>query len=180
MRPGAFAAAVAGRYGAARGRISRSSLVLLGPRRPSPGHVHRHRSIRAVLNFRHLELGQRRSTVVHSTVHAAPLPARILTRTIPRTIVATRVEQRVGVPERGAVKGATTQGLVVRERRPLEQTQQTQAAQPATKPQLNRVTVQPKTVPAALPPLELARVTDHVLRSLDRQMSSWRERRGKS
>ena len=54
------------------------------------------------------------------------------------------------------------------------------AARPRPGANRERFQVQPSAAPAALPPLELARVTEHVLESLDRRMSSWRERRGRS
>ena len=126
MKPGAFARSVAGRHGAARGRLSRPSLVLLGPRRQSPHlgtaaarHVHHHRSVRVTLNFRQLETGHRRSTVVHSTTHAAPLPPRIVARTTVRTISSMRVERHVPVPGRATAGAASTQALVLR-RSPID------------------------------------------------------------
>jgi hypothetical protein len=173
MRPGAFAAAVAGRYCAARQRFNRPSFVLLGSRRPSrrdgiagARHVHHHRSVRVVLN---------------SIVHAAPLPARLVTRTVQRTITATRVEHRVPVPARVTAGAASTQGIVVKRSSPSEGAQKTQAVpRLEIKPSRERFQVQPQAAPVARPPLELERVTDHVLKSLDRRMTSWRERRGKS
>ena len=173
MKPGAFASSVAARHGAAKGRLSRPSLVLVGTRRTSPRqgiaiarHLHHHRSVRVVLS---------------STVHAAPLPARLMTRTVQRTITATRVEHRVPVPARVTAGAASTQGIVVKRSSPSEGAQKAQAVpRLETKPSRERFQVQPQAAPVALPPLELERVTDHVLKSLDRRMTSWRERRGKS
>lgn len=188
MKPGAFAKAVAGRHGAAPGRLSRSVLVLRGSRRASPRHgiagarhVHHHRSVRVVLNFRHLELGQRGSPVVHSTVQAAPLPPRIVARTAPRTVSVTRVEHRVPVPGRTAARAASAPDLVPRRAAQIEAMQETRPTPRLETAQVReRFQVQPQPVPTALPRLELERVTDHVLRSLDRRMSSWRDRRGRT
>lgn len=94
----------------------------------------------------------------------------------PRTAVVTRLEQRSALPrvQLTMVRGQPAMPPVARG--PAESTV-------ARATDARAVTVLPHATPAAtalvLPPQELSRLTDHVIRQLDHRVLSWQERTGR-
>ena len=188
MRPGAFAAAVAGRHRTASGRMSRPALVLMASRRhivvrPSRSARHEHipRSLRLNVRVDHSAFIDRRLSIVRQerTPGGAGLE-RIVTRTVTRPTTLSPVIH----PTPQAIRAATQVApvtRVVREHSPqAEPAREPSEARHDIKPIRPGLVFSPPPASAVLPPVELERVTDHVLRSLDRRMSSWRDRRGRS
>ena len=180
MRPGAFAAAVAGRHRTASGRMSRPALVLMRPSR-SARHEHIPRSLRLNVRVNHSAFIDRRLSIVRQerTPGGAGLE-RIVTRTLTRPTTLSPVIH----PTPQAIRAATQVApvtRVVREHSPqAEPAREPSEARHDIKPIRPGLVFSPPPASAVLPPVELERVTDHVLRSLDRRMSSWRDRRGRS
>ena len=188
MRPGAFASAVAGRHSLASVRLNRPPLVLMASRRHIVGrptrsarHEHIHRSWRLNVRVSHSTFVDRRSSIARQvrTEGSAGLE-RIVTRTVTRHTTLAPVIHRTpqAIPVTPQVAPVSR---VMRERSPrAEPAPAPSEARYDIKPIRPGIVSSPPPAAAVLPPVELDRVTDHVLRSLDRRMSSWRDRRGKS
>lgn len=187
MRPGPFAASIAGRYGRAPRRFGGAAMVLLGSRRPgAPGrgawvrHEHLHRALRVAIRVGHSTMVDRRSSVVrHEGARAAPFVDRLITRTVTRPAAVSPVIRRASPPARPPAPHPPV-ARVVRNRPPQPEPARAGPEAREDAPPVRAGFAAPTPVATSLPPLELARVTDHVLRSLDRKMSSWRDRRGRS
>jgi len=187
MRPGAFAAAVAGRHRAAAGRLSRLPLVLSLPGRPAARsvgtvsrHLHQHRRVRVAISVRHSTLVTRGS-IVHRLERATTevRRERILAASPARSTALVPVIHRSARGQRVMATAAPVQRVV---RGKVAEAPATPAKEPATMVSAarERAAFRAAPTPVSLPSLELDRVTDHVLKSLDRRMSSWRDRRGRT
>jgi hypothetical protein len=189
MSADAFARAVAGRHAAASGHSRRPALVLLASRRPmtprrasAARHEHLHRSLRVSVKVHHATFVDRRSSVVRQELAAGPaFLERIIPRRTPtRPIMVAPVIQAISQPARVAAQVSDVP-RVMRDRAPAtEFAFAPSAPRDDIKPIRPWINASPPPTSPTLPSSELQRVTDHVLRSLDRQMSSWRDRRGRS
>jgi hypothetical protein len=176
----AFASAIASRHGTAPGRAPHAAVQLLHPRVPvirsrvtgSRAIYHRW-SVRVSLGLRQVP---RRWSEQPPSIRTL-LPVRNERRN-PGRLTAETLAKRLPLVLGGLSPRATPpMPLVVRRHPASAQTapQVPSIARSARELPASRTAV----LPTILPVGELDRVTDHVLRSLDRRMSSWRERRGK-
>ena len=176
MRADAFARAVAGRHGVAAGHSRRPALVWLASRRPM------HRLLRVSVRVHHATFVDRRSSVVRQELAAGPafLDRIIPLRTPTRPVMVSPVIQAISQPARVDAKVPAVP-RVMRDPAPVTETAFAPSApRDDIKPIRPWINASPPPASPTLPSSELQRVTDHVLRSLDRQMSSWRDRRGRS
>jgi hypothetical protein len=189
MMPSVFAAAVAWRHGAGTGAWRRAALVLRRAvvprvhRRVAPvRQTHQHLTARIVLHPLHTQTVLRHSTTVREAARAGrDLPPRIVTRAAAQPAPARSPERAAPAAAGFPMALARPVPMITRRAAPVEPSAPVAAMPSRPGPrEPDAIAAAVRTPPSALPALELERVTDHVLRSLDRRLSSWRDRRGKS
>ncbi len=186
MTSRAFAAAISRRHAGGTARWPRASLVLC---RATPRAVHRaaavvlhrhsHAGARLQLHLRHGPMDARRSFI---TLRQQVIVRNTAARTMPRTAIDPPDPIAQAVPSRApsAPMAASQVPMVTRRGPAFDRPSESPSRQASREPSRDAATPPVRPAPVNLPAVELDRVTDHVLRSLDRRLGSWRDRRGRS
>jgi hypothetical protein len=144
--------------------------------------THRRLSVRIAVHVRQPHLVVRHSTTLREPARSTrALPGRIGARALASS-ARTRPAERQTPAVHGILLPAIQRvPMITRRSAPAEVAEHAAAepGRPASRP-ADAIAAPARTPPSALPAVELQRVTDHVLRSLDRRLSAWRDRRGTS
>ena len=190
MKSAVFSAAVVARHAARGSRPSCGAMVLVRSRIHAipiraglVRHLHQRWTVKFSIHGRRMNYAVKALSLVERTLNRSFVTHHRISVNQGRRghpSASAPVEPLRLVTRRPTAPTQTSVPLVIRRPTPRN------SGPPSSSPEVRPTSRTRESVPAqsgvpvtALPAGELDRVTDHVIRNLDRRLSSWRERRGK-